>query len=100
MQKDKYDVFVDLATDAIEKCLQQLTKLDPNKDVYEMQQFGRGLALLSKLRNDAREKFLRNLDLPSAKRPGHGLVRGFDEFNCGREVMDAVQTLEIYFHNM
>lgn len=100
MSKDKYDIFVDLATDAIEKCLQQLTKLDPIKDAYEMQQFGRGLAVLVRYRNHAFKKNLPRLDELPSKRGGLGMARGFSDFECGDEVMCAVDALEHYFHNM
>lgn len=100
MEKDKYDIFVDLATDAIEKSLQQLTKLHPIDDLYEMQQFARGLRVLVDFRNDALKKELPFMDRPPAKRPGIGLSRGFGEFECGSEVLDAVYKLEDYYHSM
>lgn len=100
MEKDKYDTFIDLATDAIEKCLQQLTKLDPNKNIDELMQFARGLRVLTRYRNRAIKKDLPCLDEPPAKRPGIGLSRGFGEFECGDEVMDAIHKLERYYHSM
>lgn len=100
MEKDRYDIFVDLATDAIEKSLQQLTKLDPNKDIDELMQFSRGIRILVRYRNRAINKELPCLDKPPAKRPGIGLSRGFGEFECGSEVLDAVYNLEDYYHSM
>ena len=98
MGKDRYDIFVDLATDAIKKCLQQLTKLDPNKNIGTLMQFARGLRVLVDYRNDALKKELPFME--RLKRPGIGLSRGFGEFECGDEVLDAVYKLEDYYHSM
>jgi hypothetical protein len=36
----------------------------------------------------------------NGKRPGLGLSRGFGEFDCGDDVMDAIYAIEYYFKTM
>jgi hypothetical protein len=100
MEQDKYDIFVDLATDTIEKCLAKLMTLNSIKDAGSMLQFARGLASLAGYRDLARKKDLPFMEKPPTKRPGIGLSRGFGEFECGDEVMEAVRKLERYYHSM
>jgi hypothetical protein len=65
-----------------------------------MQQFGRGLAVLTRLRNKAQSKTLENLKLPPNNRGILGVSKGFGDFECGDEVLDAVYKLEDYYQSM